>query len=61
MASPLCLSAIQTPAVVDSWLISAHGLDILPRLKHVGFWGQAGIANEVGLTSPNPCVDAPTR
>lgn len=35
--------------------------DILPRLNVVGFWGQAGIANSVSLTSPSPRVDAPTQ
>ena len=35
-------------------------IDILPRLKHVGFWGQAAIAVRDGLTSPSPRVDAPT-
>jgi len=36
-------------------------IDILPRLKFVGFWIQAEIANiAVGLTSPSPRVDAPT-
>ena len=36
-------------------------LDILPRLKLVGFWIQAEIARiAVGLTSPNPRVDATT-
>lgn len=42
--------------------------DVLPRLKHVGFWIQAATAvvrlssREVkdGLTSPSPRVDAPT-
>jgi len=35
--------------------------DTLPRLKLVGFWIQAEIANiSIGLTSPSPRVDAPT-
>lgn len=35
-------------------------VDLLPRLKIVGFWDQAETANLAGLTSPNPRVEAPT-
>ena len=34
--------------------------DVLPRLKCVGFWIQAEIANRIGLTFPSPIVDVPT-
>jgi len=34
--------------------------DILPMPKGRGFWIQAEIANNVGLISPSPRVDAPT-
>ncbi len=35
-------------------------VDILPRLKNVGFWVQTAIAGKACLTSPSPMVDAPT-
>jgi hypothetical protein len=38
-----------------------YQIDILPTAKAGGFWIQTAIANKVGLTSPSPCVDAPTQ
>lgn len=39
---------------------SHQDLDILPRLKHLGFWDQRFTLAEASLTEPTPTEDAPS-
>jgi hypothetical protein len=47
-------------SLVKFWFHVNEFFDVLPLLKQVGFWIQAGAAAKDGPTLPNPREDAPS-